>query len=44
LGCQISRNFYAEAGYRYLYVDYQNNGFVYDVSQHGAQIVLGVNF
>ena len=44
LGCQITRNIFSEAGYRYLYVDYQQNGFIYDIAQQGALITLGVNF
>ncbi len=44
LGCQLSRYIYAEAGYRYLYTDYNKNGFVYDVTQSGAQITIGITF
>ena len=44
LGCQISRHVYAEAGYRYLYTDYHQNGFIYDITQSGAQLTIGINF
>ncbi len=44
LGCQLSRSIYLEMGYRYLYTDYNSNGFVYDVTQSGAQITLGFIF
>ncbi len=44
LGCQLARNLYAEAGYRYLYVDYRHDGFIYDVSTGGAQVTMEINF
>jgi len=44
VGCEITRRVYCEAGYRYLYVDYRNGGFLYDVATRGAQITLGVVF
>ena len=44
LGCQITRTIFSEAGYRYLHVDYHQNGFLYQVAQDGAQITIGVNF
>ena len=47
LGCQITRNIHAEVGYRYLYDDFRDasaNGFLYQVSLHGAQITAGINF
>jgi hypothetical protein len=44
VGCQIARNFYAEAGYRWLYVDYDQNGFLYNMTSRGAELTLGVNF
>jgi len=44
LGCQITRYIFVEAGYRYLYTDYNHNGFVYDVTQSGAQITAGITF
>ena len=44
VGCQITRRVYSEAGYRWLYVDYRNGGFIYDVATRGAQIVVGVVF
>jgi hypothetical protein len=47
LGCQITRHVHAEVGYRYLYDDFRDasaNGFLYQVSLHGAQITAGINF
>ena len=47
LGCQITRNIYSEIGYRYLYDDFRDesaNGFLYQLSLHGAQIMVGLKF
>jgi outer membrane autotransporter protein len=47
LGCQVTRNIYAEVGYRYLYDDFRDesaNDFLYQLSLHGAQITVGLNF
>jgi hypothetical protein len=47
LGCQITRNIYSEVGYRYLYDDFRDanaNDFLYQLSLHGAQITVGLNF
>ena len=44
LGCQVTRNIFVEAGYRYLYTDYNQGGFLYDVTQSGAQITAGITF
>ena len=44
VGCQITRRVWAEAGYKYLYVDYRQGGFVYDISNGGALVTVGVNF
>jgi len=44
LGCQVTRYIFVEAGYRYLYTDYNQGGFVYDVTQSGAQITAGITF
>jgi uncharacterized membrane protein len=44
LGCQLTRNIFAEAGYRALGVDYEQNGLTYDMITHGPQITLGINF
>lgn len=44
LGCQLTRTIYAEAGYRYLYTDYEKNNFLYKVTQSGAEITMGVIF
>jgi len=47
LGCQLTKNIFAEAGYRYLAVDYHQggqNGLTYDVRTQGAEVTLGINF
>jgi hypothetical protein len=46
-GCNITRNIYSEVGYRYLYDDFRDEGandFLYQMSLHGAQISVGLNF
>jgi opacity protein-like surface antigen len=44
LGCQVTRNLHTEIGYRYLYTDYDHDGFVYEVSQSGVEITAGITF
>jgi hypothetical protein len=44
LGCQITRNIFSEVGYRYLYDDFRDTNFLYQLSLHGAQITVGVIF
>src|SRR6516162_6860815 len=47
LGCQITRHIRAEAGYRYYYDDFRDesaDGFLYQVSFHGAQINVALTF
>lgn len=44
VGCDITRSVYAELGWRYLYVDYENDGFLYDVTSQGAQLTVGIRF
>jgi hypothetical protein len=44
VGCHITRNIYSELGYRYLYYDYNSDGFLYRVSMHGPQITAGIEF
>jgi hypothetical protein len=47
LGCQITRYIRAEAGYRYYYDDFRDegaDGFLYQVALHGAQISVGLTF
>ena len=44
LGYQITRNFFVEAGYRALSMNYQGNGFTYDVIAQGAEVTIGVSF
>ena len=47
LGCQITRYIHAEAGYRYYYDDFRDasaDGFLYQISLHGAQVTVGLTF
>jgi hypothetical protein len=44
LGCQITRNIFSEIGYRYLYDDFRDTNFLYQMSLHGAQITVGIKF
>jgi hypothetical protein len=44
LGCQITRNIYSEVGCRLLYDDYRDTNSLYQVTTHGAQITVGLNF
>ena len=44
LGCQLTRNIYAEAGYRSLYDDYRGGGLIYDVYTRGFQVDMGITF
>jgi len=44
LGCQITRNIFSEVGYRYLYDDFRDGNFLYQLSLHGAQVTVGLTF
>jgi hypothetical protein len=44
LGCHITRNIFSEIGYRYLYDDFRDGNFLYQLSLHGAQITVGLTF
>jgi hypothetical protein len=44
LGCRITRNIFSEVGYRYLYDDFRDTNFLYQLSLHGAQITVGLKF
>lgn len=44
IGFNITRNLFAEFGYRYMYVDYQNGGFLYDMNSFGLYSGVGVRF
>ena len=44
LGCQITRNIYAEAGYRCLYMNYRGGGLLYDAYTRGVEINMGITF
>ena len=40
----ITRNIYAELGFRFLYYDYDSDGFLYKVWTYGPQITVGAQF
>ena len=44
LGCELTRSIYAELGCRYLYYDYDSDGYLYKVSTYGPQITVGAQF
>jgi hypothetical protein len=44
LGVQVTRNVYAEIGYRALSFDYDKDGLTFDTITHGAQITVGREF
>jgi hypothetical protein len=44
IGCQLSRSVFAEAGYRYLYIDYQKDGLTEEVALRGFQVTVGITF
>jgi hypothetical protein len=46
LGCQITRNIYSELGFRYLYVNYEDDGnrFLWRTWTYGPQITTGIVF
>jgi ribosomal protein L12E/L44/L45/RPP1/RPP2 len=44
LGVNFTRNIFAELGYRYMYVDYENNGFLYNMNSYGLYSSIGVKF
>src|SRR5207253_1719541 len=44
LGCQVTRNIYAELGFRHLYEDYDSDGYLYKVSTYGPQFTAGIQF
>lgn len=44
IGVNFTRNLFAEIGYRYMYVDYANGGFLYDMSSYGLYSGIGVKF
>jgi opacity protein-like surface antigen len=41
---QFSEHFSAKLGYRYLYQDYENNGFVWKMAAYGPYLGLGIRF
>ena len=41
---EINKTFSASAGYRFLHIDYNNGGFLYDMDYKGAYLALGIKF
>jgi hypothetical protein len=44
LGKQFKTKYDVQLGYRYLFVDYKNGGFVYDVHMSGMQVGFNIKF
>lgn len=44
VGYKWTQNISTSIGYRALYMDYRNNGFVYDATMHGVFVGLGIHF
>ncbi len=44
LGVNFTRNVYAELGYRYMYVDYNEDDFLYQMNTYGLYASLGFSF
>ncbi|MEO8350145.1 MAG: hypothetical protein ABI680_00350 [Chthoniobacteraceae bacterium] len=43
-GYNFNKNIYTELGYRYLYTDYNQGGFLYDMTEDGVFLGLGIKF
>jgi hypothetical protein len=44
LGVNITRHIFAEVGWRYFYMDYSNNGALYNAAEYGLYSGIGVKF
>jgi hypothetical protein len=44
IGINITRNIFAELGYRYMYVDYENDNLLYQMNSFGLFSGIGVKF
>jgi len=44
LGVNITRNLFAEVGWRYFYMDYSNGGALYRAAEYGPYSGIGVKF
>lgn len=44
IGYQYNPNIYAELGFRFLYYDYDSDGFLYKVWTYGPQLTAGIQF
>ncbi len=44
IGVNFTRNIFAELGYRYMYVDYDKNNFLYQMNSYGLFSSIGVKF
>jgi opacity protein-like surface antigen len=41
---QFSKHFSAKVGYRYLYQDFEKDGFIWDMAAHGPYLGVGIKF
>jgi len=44
IGVNFTRNVFAELGYRYMYVDYESDGFLYNMNSYGLYSSIGFKF
>ncbi len=44
VGFNFTRNIFSEVGYRYMYIDYEGDNFLYQMNQAGLFASLGVKF
>ena len=44
VGVNFTRNIFGELGYRYMYVDYNKNNFLYQMNSFGLFSSIGVKF
>jgi len=44
IGFQLTRHFSLTGGYRHLKVDYDKDGFLFDVALHGPVFGMGIKF
>lgn len=44
IGVNFTRNLFMETGYRYFYMDYENDGFTYNAAESGLIMGFGVRF
>lgn len=44
VGVNLTRNIFAELGYRYFYMDYSNSGLIYQAAEYGIFSGIGITF